>query len=127
MKKLFISCPMRGRKEEDIKKSMEKMHNIAKATLGEELEVIPSFIEHQPPENVEKAIWYLGESIKKLAEADVFICVSESWNWPGCRTEREVASSYGIPLIETDVMHIAPDAVAAIRELERQTCCGPNV
>jgi len=127
MKKLFISCPMRGRKEEDIKKSMEKMHNIAEATLGEKLEVIPSFIEHQPPENVEKAIWYLGESIKKLAEADVVICVSESWNWPGCKIERDVASNYGIPLIETDVMHIAPDAIAAIRDIGRAVDCAPNV
>ena len=118
---------MRGRKEEDIKKSMEKMRNIAEATLGEELEVIPSFIEHQPPENVEQAIWYLGESIKKLAEADVVICVSEAWNWPGCRIERDVAACYGISLIETDVMHIAPDALAAVREMERSVCCGPNV
>ena len=127
MKKLFISCPMRGRKEEDIKKSMEKMHNIAEATLGEELEVIPSFIEHQPPENVQQAIWYLGESIKKLAEADVFICVSETWNWPGCRIEREFASNYGIPLIEIDVMYIAPDAAENLREFGRPVDCRPNV
>ncbi|MBR4707925.1 MAG: hypothetical protein IKP29_07715 [Pseudobutyrivibrio sp.] len=126
MKKLFISCPMRGRKEEDIKKSMEKMHNIAEATLGEKLEVIPSFIDYQPPENVEKAIWYLGESIKKLAEADVVICVSDSWNWPGCRIERDAAAGYGIPLIETDIRYIAPDAIAAIREMERSVCCSPN-
>lgn len=26
MKKLFISCPMKGRTEENIRKSMEKMH-----------------------------------------------------------------------------------------------------
>lgn len=29
MKKLFISCPMTGREEENIEKSIEKMHKIA--------------------------------------------------------------------------------------------------
>lgn len=37
MKKLFISCPMRGRTEYAIKASMEQMHRIAEAVFGEEL------------------------------------------------------------------------------------------
>lgn len=41
MKKLFISCPMKGRTEENIRKSMEKMHKIAEAVFEQELEVIP--------------------------------------------------------------------------------------
>lgn len=31
MKKLFISCPMKGRTEENIRKTMDKMHKIAEA------------------------------------------------------------------------------------------------
>ncbi len=45
MKKLFISCPMKGRKEEDIKESIEKMHKIAEIIFNEELEVIKSYKE----------------------------------------------------------------------------------
>lgn len=45
MKKLFISCPMRGRKDEDIKESMRKMHKIAEIYAGEDLELIDTFLE----------------------------------------------------------------------------------
>lgn len=73
MKKLFISVPMRNRTEYAIKASMEQMHKIAEAVFGEELEVIPTYFEDDPPENTNMALWYLGESIKKLSEADRFI------------------------------------------------------
>ena len=53
MKKLFISCPMKGRTEENIRKSMEKMHKIAEIIFDQELEVIPTYIEDNPPENKE--------------------------------------------------------------------------
>lgn len=55
---------MKGRTEENIRASMEKMHKIAELICGEELEVIDSYIEHKPPENSQQSIWYLGESIK---------------------------------------------------------------
>lgn len=68
MKKLFISVPMRNRTECAIKASMEQMHKIAEAVFGEELEVIPTYFEDDPPENTNMALWYLGESIKKLSK-----------------------------------------------------------
>lgn len=115
MKKLFISCPMRNRTEEAIRESMDKMHKIAEATLGEELEVIQSYIKDNPPENSKQAVWYLGESIKKLSEADVFITIDENWEYAGCRTERDVACRYGIPIIDASTEFVAPDAYAAMR------------
>lgn len=75
MKKLFISCPMRGRKEEDIKKSFERMHRIAEAVFDEKLEVINTFTKSDPPATKSIAIWMLGEYIKKMANADYFIGV----------------------------------------------------
>lgn len=124
MKKLFISCPMRNRTEEAIRESMDKMHKIAEATLGEELEVIQSYIKDNPPKNSKQAVWYLGESIKKLSEADVFICIDENWDYAGCRTERDVASRYGIPIIDTSTEFVAPDVCAAMRG-EHAICCEP--
>lgn len=76
MKKLFISCPMKGRTEENIRKSMEKMHKLAEIIFDQKLEVIPTYIEDNPPESSNQGIWYLGKSIELLADADYFIGVS---------------------------------------------------
>lgn len=89
MKKLFISVPMRNRTEYAIKASMEQMHKIAEAVFGEELEVIPTYFEDDPPENTNMALWYLGESIKKLSEADRFIGIyDEDKGYRGCKELR---------------------------------------
>ena len=67
MKKLFVSVPMKGRTEEEIKESIQKMKKIAEIYEGEELELIDSYIEDNPPKDSKEAVWYLGESLKKLA------------------------------------------------------------
>ena len=84
------------RSEEEIRKSIAKMKRIAEAYEGEELELIDSYIEDNPPENNNQAIWYLGESLKKLATADVFIGLDYDWDWNGCYIESETAGRYGI-------------------------------
>lgn len=89
MKKLFISCPMRGRTACAIKASMEQLHRIAEAVFGEELEVIPTYFEGNPPENSNQALWYLGESIKKMSEANYFIGIyDEDKSYRGCIIEK---------------------------------------
>lgn len=98
MKKLFISCPMKGRTEENIRKSMEKMHKIAEEIFEQELEVIPSYIKDYPPKDSREAIWYLGESIKLMSQADYFIgptLINDKY--PGCLVEQEIAVRYEIP------------------------------
>ena len=127
MKKLFVSVPMKGRTEEEIRKSIDKMKKIAEIYEGEELELIDSYIEHHPPQDCKQAIWYLGESLKKLSEADVFVTIDETWSWAGCQTERDVAERYGIK------RHIVPafSAIDNYREVYRkahpvcdsQVCC----
>lgn len=96
MKKLFVSVPMKGRKEEEIKASIQKMKKIAEIYEGEELELIDSYIEDNPPKDSKEAVWYLGESLKKLAQADVFMGICESYDWNGCCIERKTAERYGI-------------------------------
>ena len=96
MKKLFVSVPMKGRTEEEIKANIQKMKKIAEICEGEELELIDSYIEDNPPKGNNEAIFYLGESIKKLAQADVFVGICESYEWSGCRIENITAESYGI-------------------------------
>lgn len=96
MKKLFVSMPMKGRTEEEIKKSIQKMKKIAEIYEGEELELIDSYIEDNPPKDSKEAVWYLGESLKKLAQADVFMGICESYDWSGCYIERKTAERYDI-------------------------------
>lgn len=115
MKKLFISCPMKGRTEENIRSSMDRLHKIAEAFFDQELEVIPSYIEHKPPVDNNQSVWYLGESIKKMAEADYFIGVDRTYGaFNGCNNEYHVAQDYGIPntLIDIEMM---PDAEAIVK------------
>ncbi len=102
MKKLFVSVPMKGRTEEEIKYSITKMHRIAEAYEGEELELIDSWVYEEPPMNCNTGAWYLGKSIEKLATADVFIGVSDLSGWPGCKIEADVAKAYDIKSYSVD-------------------------
>lgn len=122
MKKLFISCPMKNRTEENIKKSMKKMHEIAEIYFDEKLEVIPTYIEDNPPENNNQGIWYLGKSIQLLAEADYFIGLDYSNEYfKGCVVEREVAIKYGIKSITVNMFELMSDA-AEIQKKHYDNC-----
>lgn len=132
-KKLYISCPMKGRTEEAIRHDMDRLHKVAEVTFDQELEVIPTYVKHDPPETGNKAIWCLGESIKKMSEADYFIGVRWCDGARGCRIEDEVAQAYGIPSTYVDCDTFMPEVNAQWRkeQVERfaaeQGCCTGNV
>ena len=116
MKKLFISVPMKDRTVENIKASMAKMHRIAEAIAGEQLEVIDTWIDEEPPEGtVNSGVWYLGKSILMMADADYFIGVDEAYMWKGCQIESMVAYQYDIKKFGISVYDIAQD-------IEREYC-----
>ena len=117
MKKLFVSVPMKGRTEEEIKASIQKMKKIAEIYEGEELELIDSYIEDNPPKDSKEAVWYLGESLKKLAQADVFIGICESYDWNGCCIERETAEKYGIKTYMIPARYVIDDYNALLNRL----------
>ena len=96
MKKLFVSVPMKGRTEEEIKASIQMMKRIAEVYEGEELELIDSYVEGNPPKNNHQSVWYLGKSLEKLSEADIFIGIEDDYNWSGCHIEGIAAYKYGI-------------------------------
>lgn len=96
MKKLFVSVPMKGRTEKEIKASIQKMKKIAEAYEGEELELIDSYVEDNPPKNICQPVWYLGKSLEKLSEADIFIGIDDNYDWNGCFIENQAARRYGI-------------------------------
>lgn len=96
MKKLFVSVPMKGRTEEEIKASIQKMKKIAEVYEGEELELIDSYVEDNAPWKANPPVWYLGKSLEKLSEADIFIGIENDYDWNGCYIERITAHRYGI-------------------------------
>lgn len=98
MKKLFISQPMRGKTDEEIIAVREKAIRSAEKQVGEPVEVIDSFFQSAPVDA--KPLWYLGESLKLLAEADVAY-FADGWNEArGCKIEHTCAVKYNIDRIE---------------------------
>ena len=128
MKKLFISVPMKGRTDEAIRNSMEKMHRIAELTFGEELEVLETHIPPEAPDGANPSIWCLGRSIQKLAEADYFIGIGYTDYFYGCRSESSIARDYGIPCIYVDLYECAflRDAVEIAKRGKEKECNVPN-
>lgn len=100
------------------------MHKIAEATVGEELEVIPSFIEDNPPKDSKEAVWYLGKSIQMLAEADYFVGTDAYYHYAGCNIEDDVARKYCIPMIIVYSQFVVPDVWERITNGESIPVCG---
>lgn len=125
MKKLFVSVPMRGRTEEEIRESFAKMKRIAEAYEGEDLELIDTWIAEDPPEGVRKnAVWYLGKSLELLSTADVYIGVGTYGYFPRCCVEEEVAQLYKIKHYHVDATDIIPnwnELMQRLSALERPT------
>lgn len=117
MKKLFVSVPMKGRTEEEIKASIQKMKKIAEIYEDEELELIDSYIEDNAPKDSKEAVWYLGESLKKLAQADVFIGIDEAYDWNGCYIERDTAQRYGIKTYMASARYVIDDYSTLVQKL----------
>ena len=91
------------------------MHRIAEIVFDQELEIIPSYIEDKPPQGTKQAMWYLGESIKRMAQADYFIGIEYSDFFHGCTIESEIAARYGIKRTSVSVRELMPD----VRDVEK--------
>lgn len=110
MKKIFLSLPMSGRTDEEIKEQINKMKSefLLKNPFdkGEEIGFVHNFQEMEVEINTfdplfgerkTPALYYLGRAINKMAYCDG---VYFGYGWSkarGCLIEREVAYSYDIP------------------------------
>lgn len=97
MTKIFISQPMNGKTTEEIEN--KRNYIIGRlvsqfARENERIEIIDSFFKDTRYDT--KPLWYLGESIKLMSEADiVFFC--DGWQTArGCQIEHDCALEYGI-------------------------------
>lgn len=97
MKKLFISQPMKGKKDEEILTVREKAIQSAKEKLGEDVEVIDSFFQNAPADA--RPLWFLGKSLELLSTADIAY-FAEGWEEArGCVIEHDCCIRYGIDTI----------------------------
>ena len=101
MKKLFISQPMKGLTDEEILKAREEIKTRAEQAIGEQVELIDSFVEDCPGEIIKSIpIWYLGKSIEFLSQADIAYFGGDWRNARGCKIEYVIATTYGIKVIK---------------------------
>lgn len=96
--KIFISQPMRGKTDAEIKAERERLIFKAKEHFGEDIEVIDSFFEKAPADA--RPLWFLGKSLELLSTADAAVFASDWDQARGCRIENACAIEYGIPMVE---------------------------
>lgn len=97
MKKLFISIPMKGRTEYEIATEMDSILKEVKLFHGQDIELIDTYIKDAPANA--SSLWYIGESIKLLGEADIVYFADEWMHFNGCIIEHECAIRYGKTII----------------------------
>ncbi|MFR1988870.1 MAG: hypothetical protein ACLS3C_01895 [Oscillospiraceae bacterium] len=102
MKKLFISQPMQGKSKEEILAERKAAICQAKEAVGDEVEIIDSYFENAPACN--RPLWFLGESLKLLATADIAYFATGWEGARGCKIEHICAEEYGVHIIEAPGM-----------------------
>lgn len=94
--KIFISQPMQGKTDAEILAERERAIKAAKAKWGDDVEALESFFRGAPTEA--KPLWFLGESLKVMADADAVI-VCKGWSKArGCKAEIFAADAYKLPV-----------------------------
>lgn len=89
--KIFISQPMNGLSEEEIRHNRMKAVKKIKSLYGDDAEIIDSYIDGGGT-----PLWCLGKSIELLSTVDVAYFL-KGWNTArGCRIEYMCADNYGI-------------------------------
>jgi len=96
MKKVFISQPMRGLSDAEIK---EERKVIKQAIIKEygDVEFIDSYFEGAPADA--RPLWFLGKSFELLSTADMAFFANDWEDARGCVMEHEACEKYGIEII----------------------------
>lgn len=97
MLRVFISQPMNGKTDKEIKEERLKIVSKLSETVDEPFEVIDSFFESAPHDA--KPLWFLGKSIELLSTADLAYFAKGWENARGCSIEHSCAVAYMIETI----------------------------
>lgn len=95
--KVFISQPMGGLSDTQIKDERNKMISIAEDACEDDVEIIDSFFQGAPREKA--PLWFLGKSLELLSTADAAV-FAPGWELKrGCRIEHKCCEEYGIKIL----------------------------
>lgn len=110
MKKIFVCCPVFGRAEENVRKSIDTMKKYAELMLGDECEVVNNLLDYnkETSENEDClldidsfALNWVGDNVKQLANADIFVGITTDASiWCSCL--RDVAHRFSVPVYLVD-------------------------
>lgn len=99
MTKIFISQLMNGRCDEEVIAERAEAEKWAKRVFPDATFIDSWISEMAIPDGANTGLMYLGESIKRMAEADIVLLWGDWGYGRGCQAERKIASLYGIPVI----------------------------
>lgn len=100
--KYFISQPMKGKNEKEIKQEREQI--IQEIKIQEpEAEIIESYFEDYNPDTGCIPLKFLSKSIEMLADADIAYFAKGWQNARGCKIEHDCAIAYDIVVIEHNI------------------------
>lgn len=91
--KVFISQPMNGKTDEQIKKERKILTDKAKSRYGADVEIIDSFMEGAPHDAA--PLWFLGKALQLMSQADVVYFAKDWAKARGCVIENLCAQKYG--------------------------------
>ena len=102
--KIFVSQPMSGRPREEVLNEREKYVNAFLSRYGFSSSstfatIIENYDKPNAPVNA-KQPWFLGDSLKLMAEADIVLFVPTWKKAFGCRVEMECCKKYGIEYVK---------------------------
>ena len=102
-KNLFISTPMQGLFWNEVEEIRSTMSKIANAYFNVELNILDSHVDYSTECDKFGAknyqLFCLGESIKIMSKADLYIGIIDDFNYHGCAIENLAAKAYGIPSV----------------------------
>jgi hypothetical protein len=95
--KIFISMGMMAKSTDQVRVEMYKVFKHILKRLPH-AELIDSIIDDADTNIAlggdSVGIYYLGESVKRMAEADIVFFVNNWFDFRGCKIEREIAKRY---------------------------------
>lgn len=113
--RLFVSVPTMGRSDEDVEAVKQAALKRVRETLDPSATLTDSYCHADAPAELygdRIGIWYLGESLKRLAESETAF-FADGWEAArGCRIEHAVCREYNIPILYADTLDRLRDAKA---------------
>lgn len=95
--KVFVSLPMYGKTKEEVHNIFEWVESLLKKQNPYmEYEILDTWFEEDPPEDIEPRVYYLIKSLKLLNKADIAVFVPGCFERDSCIIEYWTCSTLNI-------------------------------